>query len=40
MPPIGESQCALVEFERDVHMDAIGRLIGAAKKLTGASKPA
>ena len=39
MALIGESQHAFVEFERNVHMHAIGRLIGAAKKFAGASKP-
>lgn len=39
MPPIGESQHALVKFERYIHMHAIGQLIGAAEKFTGIAEP-
>jgi len=39
MPLIGKAQYAFVEFKGHIHMDAIGRLIGAAKKFTGVAKP-
>jgi hypothetical protein len=36
---IGEAQHALIEFEGQIHVDAIRRLIGTAKKLVGGAKP-
>ena len=39
MPLIGEAQHAVVKFEGNVHVYAIGGLIGAVKKITCALKP-
>jgi hypothetical protein len=39
MALIGEAQHALIELECHIHVDAIRRSIGTAKKLVGGAKP-